>query len=65
MYEIIDQNPGLTINELSSKVKFSMRKVNRYLKKLVKDGMVKGNYYPIPWREMINWDKMENTNKPE
>lgn len=65
MYGIIDKNPGLTINELGRKVNFSIRKINRYVKKLVKEGIIEGKYFPPSMRELINWDEMKYTNKPE
>ena len=42
-----------------------MRKFNRYLKKLVKDGIVEEKYFPTPMKKLINWDEMKYTNKPE
>ena len=39
LYEFIDKKPVLTVNELSKKMNFSRRKINRYMKKLVKDGV--------------------------
>jgi len=65
LYEMINKIPGLTIHELSRKINLSMRKVNRYVKKLVKDEIVEGKYFPTPMRELINWDEMKYTNTPE
>ena len=37
LYEFIDKNPGLTIDELQQKLKWKRRKISRYTHKLVKD----------------------------
>ena len=65
MYEVIDKNPGLTIDELRQKIKWKRRKISRYANKLVKDKMVlQPKYFPAPFKDLINWDEMKYTKKP-
>ncbi len=75
LYKKIDKNPGLTIYDLSKKVKWSTGKVNYYVKKLLKDGIVQNSaeiingrtrifYSSTPMKEMINWEEMKHV-KPE
>jgi len=40
LYDVIDKNPGLTIDELRQKIKWKRRKILRYANKLVKDKVV-------------------------
>ncbi|KKK92617.1 hypothetical protein LCGC14_2701130 [marine sediment metagenome] len=35
LYEVIDKNPGLTVDELRQKVKWTRKKIIRYANKLV------------------------------
>jgi len=75
LYEFISKNPGLTIYDLSKKLEWTTGKVEHYVKKLVKEGIVKNSeeivngrvkkaYSPVPWKKLINWDAMEHTKKP-
>ena len=64
LYEFIDKNPGLTIDELEEKIKRKRRKVLRYVNKLVKDKMVQPKYFPTPLKDLINWNEMKHTKKP-
>ncbi len=68
LYGFIDKNPGLTIYELSKKIKWSPGKISYYIKKLVKDGLLKNSteivngrtnkkYYGKSMKEFINWDE--------
>ncbi|KKN05167.1 hypothetical protein LCGC14_1090080 [marine sediment metagenome] len=64
LYEVIDKNPGLTIDGLQQKVKWKRRKILRYVNKLVKDKIVlQPNYFPTPFKDLINWDEMKYTKK--
>jgi len=67
LYGIIDKNPGLTIYDLSKKIKWSTGKINYYVKKLVKDGMIKNSteivngrvnkkYFGKTMKEFLNID---------
>lgn len=40
LHEIIDKNPGLTVDELHQKVKWTRKKITRYANKLVRDKIV-------------------------
>lgn len=75
LYKVIDKNPGLIIYDLSKKVEWSTGKVNYYVKKLLKEGIVQNSteivngrtriyYFLTPMKEMINWDEMKHI-KPE
>ena len=64
LYEFIDKNPGLTIDELQQKLKWKRRKISRYTNKLVKDKMVQKKYFPTPLKDLINWNEMKHTKKP-
>ncbi len=68
LYGFIDKNPGLTIYELSKKIKWSPGKISYYIKKLVKDGLLKNSteivngrtnkkYYGKSMKEFINWNE--------
>lgn len=74
LYEFIDKNPFLTALGLCVRMKWSQKKTNRNLEKLIKAGLVKTvirrvgktriKYYRnTPWKELINWDEMNS--KPE
>lgn len=64
MYEVIDKNPWLTIDELRQKIKWKRRKISRYANKLVKDKIVlQPKYFPTTFNELINWDEMKYTKK--
>ncbi len=76
LYEFINKNPGLTIYNLSKKLNWTSGKVDYYIKKLLKDGIVKNSeeivngrvrksYHPTPFGEHINWDEMKNIKRPE
>ncbi len=75
LYEIIDKNSGLTIYDLTKKVGWSAGKINYYIKKLLKDGMIKNtisivngrthkSYFSKSINEFINWNKITNLKKP-
>jgi len=65
LYEVIDKNPGLTIDELQQKVKWKRRRISCYANKLVKDKIVQQpKYFPTPFKDLINWDEMKYTKKP-
>lgn len=65
LYEIISENPGLTIDGLCKKVKWNRRKISRYANKLAKDKMVlQPKYFPTPLKDLINWNEMKHTKKP-
>lgn len=70
LYEFIDKNPGLTINELSKKINWSISKLNHYVQKLINDGMINRSsevvngknqkrYYGKAVKEFINWDEWD------
>ncbi|KKN37090.1 hypothetical protein LCGC14_0767040 [marine sediment metagenome] len=76
LYEFIHKNPGLTIYALSKRLNWTTGKVEHYMKKLVKEGIVKDSqeivngrvkkaYQSTPFGEHINWDEMKHTKKPE
>ncbi len=65
LYEVIDKNPGLTIDELRQKIKWKRRKISRYANKLVKDKVVlQPKYFPTPFKDLINWDEMKYIKEP-
>jgi predicted transcriptional regulator len=68
LYEFIDKNPGLTVYEMSKKVGWTIGKLNYYVQKLVKDGMINNSdkvvngrnqkrYTGKTIREFMNWDE--------
>ncbi|MFX1317108.1 MAG: MarR family transcriptional regulator [Promethearchaeota archaeon] len=74
MYETINKKLGLTIYNLMKEVNWTSGKVNHYIQKLLKDriikisteienGRVKKQYFPVSYKELINWDEMNI--KPE
>ena len=76
LYEYICKNPKLTTYELSKRMNWTTRKVDYYIKKLLKGGLLKDStnivngrvnktYTPRDWKEMINWDEMTNTKRPK
>jgi hypothetical protein len=65
LYEIIDKNPRLTIDEMHQKVKWTRKKITRYANKLVRDKIViQPKYSPTPFKNLINWVEMKYTKKP-
>ena len=64
LYEFIDKNPGLTIDELRQKLKWKRRKISHYVNKLVKDKMVQKKYFPTSLKDLINWNEMKHIKKP-
>lgn len=69
LYKLINKSPGLTIYDLTKKVNWTSGKVNHYIQKLLKDkvirnstiienGRVKKQYFPVSYKEFINWDEM-------
>lgn len=65
LYEVIDKNPGLTIDELRQKLKWKRRKISHNVNKLVKDKMVlQPKFFPTPLKDLINWNEMKRTKKP-
>lgn len=74
LYETINKKLGLTIYNLMKEVNWTSGKVNHYIQKLLKDriikisteienGRVKKQYFPVSYKELINWDEMNI--KPE
>ena len=61
IYEFIDKNHGLSLDELVKKINFSKRKINHYVKRLIKNGLVKAKFYPTPMKELINWKEFNKT----
>ncbi len=68
LYEFIDKNPGLTVYEMSKKINWTIGKLNYYVKKLVKDGMINNSEKVVNGRnqkrysgktvkEFIDWDE--------
>lgn len=57
LYEIIDKNPALSIEELSKKINWSRRKIYRIIKKLNRDEMIKIKCFPVPMKEFIKNNK--------
>ena len=71
LYDFIDKNPGLSQYDLNKKIGWSIGKITYYVKKLVKEGMIKNSteivngrtrksYYGKSMKEFINWDEMKN-----
>ena len=71
----MDKNPGLTVYDMAKKMKWPTGKVDYYVKRLLKDGLIRKTteivngrthiyYYPKDWKEFINWDEMTHTKRP-
>ncbi|MBA7514013.1 hypothetical protein ES705_06031 [subsurface metagenome] len=74
LYEFINKNPELSIYDLSKKLNWHLGKVDYHVKKLIKGGIVRKSeefingrietlYYPIPFKDLINWDEMTEIKK--
>lgn len=72
----IEKNPGITAYDLSKRLNWSTGKVDYYIKQLVKDGIVENSntivngrnlkkYTAKGFKDLINWDEIENLNKPK
>jgi len=68
LYEFIDKNPNLTVYEMSKKMNWTIGKLNYYVQKLVKDGIIYNSdevvngrnqkrYTGKTVKEFINWDE--------
>ena len=64
LYEFINKNPGLTTYKLSKKMNWTTGKIDYYIKKLLKEGLlinsteivngrVNKTYSPKSWKELI------------
>ena len=74
VYKIICNNPKITNYELSKKIGWSSGKIDYYLKKLVKEGLINNStevvngrvhkeYFPKKVGDLINWKEMTHTKK--
>lgn len=74
LYEAICKKPQITNYELSKIIGWASGKIDYYLKKLLKDGLINNstevvngrvhkNYSPKKVGELINWKEMTNTKK--
>jgi len=70
VYEIINKKPGLTIYDLSKLTEWSVGKIEYYVKKLVKDGVLENSteilngrvrkaYFPTPMKKLVDWNQIE------
>lgn len=75
LYEMISKNPEISIYELAKKIDWSPGKVEHYVKKLAKDGMIHNSTEIVNGRNrrslrakkmehFINWDKIKELKKP-
>ncbi|KKN41020.1 hypothetical protein LCGC14_0727400 [marine sediment metagenome] len=75
LYELISKNPGICIYELAKKKDWTPGKVEHYVKKLLKDGMIDNSTEVVKGRNkrslrakkmehFINWDKIKELKKP-
>ncbi|MHA1730274.1 MAG: hypothetical protein ACTSWY_16305 [Promethearchaeota archaeon] len=71
LYDIIDKNPCLSQYDLNKKIVGSTGKIHYYVKKLLKDGIIKNSteiindrarklFYGKSMKEFIKWDEMNN-----
>ncbi len=69
LYNIIDMNPGLSQYDLNKKIGWSLSKINYYVRKLLKEEIIKGSteivngrthksFYGKHMMEFINWDEI-------
>lgn len=74
VYETICANPQKTSYELSKVIGWSSGKLDYYIKKLLKDGLINNSteivngrvnkkYSPKKAGELINWEEMTHTKK--
>ena len=75
LYELISKNPGISIYGLTKKNDWTPGKVEHYVKKLLKDGMIDNSSEVVNGRNkrrlrakkmehFINWDKIKELKKP-
>ncbi len=71
LYEYIDKNPGHTTYELAKKFNWTVGKTDYYIKKLLKDGIIKNSeeivngrlrkkYRAVDWKELLDWDEIKD-----
>lgn len=76
LFEFISKNPGLTGYDLTKKLNWTSGKVDRCLRKLLKDGLIsnssdvvngrfKKSYIVRPATEFFNWDEMKSVKKED
>ncbi|MHA1273770.1 MAG: winged helix-turn-helix transcriptional regulator [Promethearchaeota archaeon] len=74
VYETICKKPQVTIYELSKIMGWSLGKIDYYIKKLLKEGLINNSteivngrvnkkYSPKKVGELINWKEMTHTKK--
>lgn len=75
LYEKISKNPEISIYELAKKMEWTPGKVEHYVKKLTKDGMINNSTEVVNGRNrrslrakkmehFINWDKLKELKNP-
>lgn len=75
LYEMISKNPDISIYKLAKKINWTPGKVEHYVKKLMKDGMINNSTEIVNGRNrrsirakkmehFINWDKLKELKKP-
>lgn len=67
LYKYINTVPDITMDEIHWNLKWSLRKVKRYIKKLIQHGLIKEyyrGYTAIDWKDLVNWDNM-NTRRED
>ena len=71
LYEFLNKNPNLTVYDLSKRIEWTVGKVDYYIKKLLKGGLIHNSsevingrthnfYKPKKMVELINWEEMNN-----
>ena len=72
----IEKNPEITTYDLSKRLNWSTGKVDYYVKQLAKKGILENStvivngrnlkkYTAKSFKDLVNWDEIENLNKPK
>ena len=61
LYETISKMEKGRFKHIRFLIGWSEKKLKKYLDALKKDGLIRedgGIYFPVSWKELINWDEM-------
>ena len=59
--------PGLTTEEIAKQLNCEQHVVARFVRNLINTGEIKirKQYYAIDWKDMIDWKKIPNEQRPD
>ena len=65
LYTDLHMYPNMDVKKLSKKIGWSVRKINRHAKRLMKSGLITKVYMCKKVGELINFEEMKNTRRED